>query len=235
MNEEWLDSLIPREPEETEKIQNILARRVRIIPLRKSPNFIAAVDASFLGDMVIAVASLFTYPEMEQLEDSVFKGVTTFPYIPGFLSFREGSALVKAVAGLRRRPDVLLVDGHGISHPRGIGIASHIGVILDLPTIGCAKSRLIGEFREPEKIKGNWTYLFQDDGHGKRIGAVVRTRSGVKPLFVSPGHLIDIESSIKVVLDCASHYRIPDPLRRADQVSKSLKRMEETGKSGGVS
>ncbi len=222
-----LENLWPEDIAEAKKIQNYLAPKVKITPLRKKPNFIAAVDASFFDGEIIAVASLFTYPQMDLQEDAVFEGKTGFPYVPGFLSFREGAALIKALKRLGRTPDVLLVDGQGISHPRGIGIASHIGIILGLPTIGCAKSRLIGRFREPGKINGSWTYLYLDEGYRKRIGAVVRTRSYVKPLFVSPGHLIDIESSVKIVLGCVSQYRIPGPLRRADLISKRLKAIEE--------
>jgi len=217
------ENLWPHDITGAKKIQNYLAPKVKIIPISKKPNFIAAVDASFLDGETIAVASLFTYPQMNFQEDSVFEGKTGFPYIPGFLSFREGAALINAVKRLGRMPDVLLVDGQGISHPRGIGLASHIGIILGLPAIGCAKSRLIGRFRKPAKIKGSWTYLYLE-GRIRRIGAVVRTRSNVKPLFVSPGHLIDIESSVEIVLGCVSQYRIPEPLRRADLISKSLKK-----------
>ncbi len=214
----------PKDSARARQIQLSLARKVRIVPLKKTPRFLAAVDASFTDDAVIAVATLYEFPEISHLQDAFFTGKISFPYIPGFLSFREGPALIEAVKKLDRRPDLLLVDGHGIAHPRGIGIASHIGVVLNLPTIGCAKSRLIGEFREPGGEKGQWSYLYPAGESRKPIGAVLRTRRNVKPLFVSPGHLIDIESSLEIVMKTAAGYRIPEPLRRADILSKVMKR-----------
>jgi deoxyribonuclease V len=115
---------------------------------------------------------------------------------------------------------VVLFDAQGIAHPRGLGLASYVGIIVGLPAIGCAKSRLVGEFREPGREKGEWTYLYPEGKPHRPIGAVVRTRHGVKPLFVSPGHLIDIDSSVDIVMQCTSAYRIPDPLRRADMLSR---------------
>lgn len=216
--------LWPKDLARAREIQLFLARKVTIVPLNKTPRFLAAVDASFIDDVVIAVASLYEFPEISHLQDTFFKGKIPFPYIPGFLSFREGPAIIKAVKKLDRWPDLLLVDGHGIAHPRGIGIASHIGVILNLPTIGCAKSRLIGEFREPGGEKGQWSYLYPAGESRKPIGAVLRTRRDVKPLFVSPGHLVDIESSVEIVIKSTAGYRIPEPLRRADMLSRMMKR-----------
>lgn len=221
--------LWPKDLARAREIQLFLARKVTIVPLNKTPRLLAAVDASFIDDTVIAVASLYEFPEISHLQDTSFKGKIPFPYIPGFLSFREGPAIIKAVKKLDRWPDLLLVDGHGIAHPRGIGIASHIGVILNLPTIGCAKSRLIGEFREPGGEKGQWSYFYQAGESRKPIGAVLRTRRDVKPLFVSPGHLIDIESSVEIVMKTTAGYRIPEPLRRADILSRMMKR-EEAGR-----
>ena len=118
-------------------------------------------------------------------------------------------------------PDLILVDGQGIAHPRGIGIASHIGVLLDIPAIGCAKSRLIGEFVEPGARKGSWSPLVH---RGTIIGAVVRTRNDVRPLFVSPGHRVDLQNCLRIVEACSKGYRIPEPLRRAHLLSKEKKR-----------
>lgn len=214
MKDLWPDTL-----SEARSVQELLRDKVEVVPFRKLPEYVAGVDAAFADDMVTAVASLFTYPGMEHREDAVLREKTRFPYIPGYLIFREGSAIVKAVKTLKTPPDVILFDGQGIAHPRGIGIASHIGVILRRPTIGCAKSRLVGEFAEPGRETGDWVYLSHN---GLRVGAVLRTRRGVKPVFVSPGHMIDILSSVKVVMGCATGYRIPEPLRRADLLSRRL-------------
>ncbi len=202
-------------------IQNSLSKKVRIVPLKKKIRFIAAVDASFIDDKVIAVATLFRYPELENIQDIIAVEKVLFPYIPGFLTFREGPAIVAAIKKLRIQPDLILFDGQGIAHPRGIGIASHLGVILNIPTIGCAKSRLVGEFKEPGIECGSRKGLFYN---GKKVGAVLRTRTNVKPVFVSPGHMIDIKSSIEIVMKCISQYRIPEPLRRADRLSKRHKK-----------
>ncbi|HXX53860.1 MAG TPA: endonuclease V, partial [Thermodesulfovibrionales bacterium] len=185
--------------------------------LHATPSYVAAVDAAFADNTVIAVASLFAFPSLVCIQDAVQREELRFPYVPGLLSFREGHAMIGALKKLRTPPDVVLVDGQGIAHPRGIGIASHIGILLGKPTIGCAKSRLVGEFREPTSQKGHWSYLYY---RGKEVGAVLRTRDHVRPLFISPGYLIDIASSLEIVMGCLSAYRIPEPLRRADALSR---------------
>jgi deoxyribonuclease V len=195
--------------------------KVNIIPLKKNPEIIAGVDAAFLDDKVIGVACLYTYPEIIPFEDSYAVTEITFPYIPGFLSFREGPVIIEAIKKLKIKPSVILFDGQGVAHPKGFGIASHIGVILDIPTIGCAKSRLIGEYKQPGIRKGNTSSLKY---RGNVAGAVVRTRDHVKPVFVSPGHRIDLKASVEIVLRCVRRYRIPEPLRRADFLSKEIKR-----------
>jgi deoxyribonuclease V len=216
--------LWPKTLQDARALQELLRKRVKIVPLRKPPHYIAGVDAAFIDDIVVAVASLFTCPSMQYREDAVFREKTKFPYIPGYLTFREGHAIVNAVKRLKTSPDVILVDGQGIAHPRGIGIASHIGILLGIPTIGCAKSRLVGEFQELGREKGDWVCLSY---HGLRVGAVLRTRREVKPVFVSPGHMTDIPSSVKIVMECVSHFRIPEPLRRADLISKRLAKLEQ--------
>jgi deoxyribonuclease V len=211
----------PKDIKKAREIQEILKKKVRIIPLRKSPEHIAGVDAAFLQDRVIGVACLYKYPDIILIEEAYAVAEILFPYIPGFLSFREGPALIKAFNSLKIKPDVIIFNGHGIAHPKGLGIAAHIGVLLDIPTIGCAKSRLIGEYREPGLKKGNWSPLKYN---GKTIGAVLRTKDNVRPLFVSPGNRIDLRGSIEIVLVCTRKYRIPEPLRRADFISKKIKR-----------
>jgi deoxyribonuclease V len=216
-----MKSLWPDTLQEARALQEVLRTKVKIVPLVRMPEKVAGVDAAFYGDTVMAVASLYRYSPLEHGEDGVCREKTKFPYVPGYLTFREGHAIVNAVKRLKTPPDLILVDGQGIAHPRGIGIASHIGILLGIPTIGCAKSSLVGEFREPGMEKGDWTYLIHK---GVRVGAVLRTRGDVKPVFVSPGHLADVPSSVEVVMCCVSKYRIPEPLRRADRISKELSR-----------
>jgi deoxyribonuclease V len=211
----------PDNPQGARDIQTTLREKVKIIPLRKNPEIIAGVDASFLDDKVIGVACLYKYPEITPLEDTYAVAEITFPYIPGFLSFREGPVIIEVLKKLKIKPHVILFDGQGIAHPKGLGIASHIGVIIDIPTIGCAKSRLIGEYKHPGIKKGKASSLKY---HGKVVGSVVRTRDTIRPLFVSPGHLIDLKSSVEIVLGCITKYRIPEPLRRADFLSKKIKK-----------
>jgi len=208
---------------EARKIQKILRSKVIIKPLSFEPEYICGVDASFSEKYIFACASLFKFPELIHIEDSFVKMKLEFPYIPNFLSFREGKAIMEAIKNLKIKPQIILFDGQGIAHPLSFGIASHIGVLLDIPSIGCAKSRLVGEYEEPKKERGSFSYLYY---RGKIVGAVLRTKTGVKPIFVSPGHLIDIESSIEVVLKATNQYRIPEPLRKAHQrVSYNLKNL----------
>lgn len=212
----------PHDIKEARVIQESLIKRIKIEPLRKIPGTIAGADAVCSDDLVTAVISLFTYPDLVHIEDAIVNVKGYFPYIPGYLSFKEGPGILKAYEALKVKPDIILFDGQGIAHPRRIGIASHMGAILDIPTIGCAKSRLIGEYKEPGKKRGDWTYLYYNY-KGERIGAVVRTRDDVRPLFVSPGHRIDIETSVEIVMRSTSGFRIPEPLRRADHIAKACK------------
>lgn len=211
----------PEDITESRKIQETLKKKVKIIPFKGYPFFIAGVDAAFSGRKVIGVASLYKYPELIPIEDAYAIMEVSFPYIPGFLSFREGTAIIEAINKLKIKPDLILFDGQGIAHPGGIGIATHIGVLLDIPTIGCAKSKLVGEYKEPGIKKGEWSPLKYKD---KTVGVVLRTREKIRPVFVSPGHRIDLKESIEIILGCITRYRIPEPLRRADIISKKLKK-----------
>jgi deoxyribonuclease V len=215
----------PKNISEAKTVQMAVKDRIKIVPLKKTPEFIAAVDASFTGQDVIGIACLYTYPELSYIGyETSFKKIT-FPYVPGYLTFREGPAVVEALntlkSSLKIRPHLILVDGQGIAHPKRTGIAAHIGVLLNMPTIGCAKSRLIGEYKEPGTEKGDWSLLKYK---GKVIGAVLRTRANITPVFVSTGHRIDLKGSIEIVLGCTGKYRIPEPLRMADFLSKKIKR-----------
>jgi deoxyribonuclease V len=205
---------------EARRLQEQLRRKVRIVPIEEPPRFIAGVDAAFSTNTVVAAACLYRFPEMRLVEKESARRELIFPYVPGFLSFREGPAVMEAIEKLRTMPDVVLVDGQGIAHPRGIGIASHIGVMLDIPTIGCAKTRLVGSFHQPAAKKGSRSSLVHE---GKAVGAVIRTRDGVRPLFVSPGHRCDVASAARIVFACTRSFRIPEPLRCADMLSKQVK------------
>jgi deoxyribonuclease V len=211
----------PKDLKRARKLQEILREKVKITPLKKRPEYIAGVDASFLNNKVIGVACLYNYPDVLLTEEAYAVTEILFPYIPGFLSFREGPVIIRAIRSLKIKPDLILFDGQGIAHPKGLGIASHIGVILDMPTIGCAKSRLIGEYKEPGMKKGNQSFLRYN---GKIVGVVLMTRDNVRPLFVSPGNKIDLRGSIEIALGCTQKYRLPEPLRRADFISKKIKR-----------
>jgi deoxyribonuclease V len=217
-----LDSLWPSNVKDAREVQNTLRKKVKIIPLEKLPRYIASIDASFVDNMIVAVACLFKYPELEHVEDAVSIKKIEFPYVPGYLTFREGPAVIKAVSRLKIKPELLLFDGQGIAHPAGMGIASHIGALLDIPSIGCAKSLLVGRYKEPGKKKGEFSKLIYN---GETVGAVLRTKDNVKPMFVSPGHRTDVETSINLVLNCTGRYRIPEPLRYADITANKIRKM----------
>jgi deoxyribonuclease V len=211
----------PGDIEAARRVQLELAGRVRCVPLEGQPRLVAGVDAAFTTDRVFAAACLYVFPSLEPVEDACVSRRLEFPYVPGFLTFREGPAIMEALAALGHNPDLVLVDGQGIAHPRRLGIASHIGVLLGVPTVGCAKSRLIGEYREPRPERGRRSRLRHE---GQIVAAVLRTRTGVRPLFVSPGHLIDIPGSVRLVLRTTAGFRIPEPLRRADTLSRAAAR-----------
>ena len=202
-----------------QSVQNMLAGRVVIAPLSKPVRSVAGIDAAFSESRVFAAACLYSYPELALVDQSCASIALTFPYVPGYLSFREGPAIIGAFRKLTRAPDLILFDGHGIAHPRGLGIASHIGVLLNIPTIGCAKTRLVGNFTEPGITKGNRAPLRY---RGKTVGVVLRTRDQVNPVFVSPGHRITVVDAANTVLACTDRYRIPEPLRCADMLSKQV-------------
>jgi len=214
----WPKSLTIQEARE---LQNRLRMKVRITPLKRKPQYVAGVDAAFSEDAVFASACLYHFPSLVLLEQKIVVKKLFFPYVPGFLSFREGSAIIAALAKLTKKPDLILVDGQGIAHPRGLGIASHIGVLLGIPTIGCAKSRLIGDYSEPADKKGSLSLL---NFEGKTVGAVLRTKDRTRPLYVSPGHKTNLAAAIRFTLACTGRYRIPEPLRCADMLSKKTKR-----------
>ncbi len=187
--------------------------------------WVAAADVSFnrFGKVLYGAVVIMRFPELEIVETHVERAEVTFPYVPGYLSFREAPVILKIMERVRTTPQVLLCDGQGIAHPRGFGLASHLGLFLDLPTIGCAKSLLVGEYQEPAPERGAFSPLiFQ----GQTVGHVLRTRSGVKPIFVSVGHKISLKLATDVVLACAPRYRIPEPIRQAHRLVNEFRRRE---------
>jgi len=160
---------------------------------------------------------VLAYPGLAIVDSSVFEGPCAFPYVPGLLSFREIPALLEAWRGLRLIPDCILCDGQGIAHPRGLGLASHFGLALGIPTIGCAKSPLFGRFEEPGPDRGDEASIA--DPKGRTIGSVLRTRDRTKPIYVSVGHLVSLRKAVSIVLSCTGRYRIPEPLRAAHRLA----------------
>ena len=177
---------------------------------------VAGVDVGVKGERTRAAVVVLSFPELEILDWAVAEGKVEFPYIPGLLSFRECPIVLRAFEGLSTEPEVVIVDGQGIAHPRRLGIASHLGLFLEVPTVGCAKSRLWGMHGQPGAQAGSYTYLYD---RGQVIGAVVRTRDKVKPVYVSPGHLIGLGPAIRLILATCSGYRLPEPIRWAHRIA----------------
>ncbi len=210
--------------------QEALARRVRLEPLPRVPESLAGVDVSYSRSLqrMVAVVVVFRWPGLEPVAEAWAVAPVRFPYVPTFLSFRELPVVLQAVRKLPRWPDLFLVDGQGIAHPRRLGIAAHLGVLLDRPTVGVAKHRLIGTYEEPPNPAGSAVPLMDQ---GEQVGWVVRTRSRVKPVFVSPGHRITLQESLQWVLATCRGFRLPEPLRRADHRSRMRVRVLATDPS----
>jgi len=179
---------------------------------------VAGADVGFPDKhTVLAAVVVLSFPDLEVVESSVSTQDCTFPYVPGFLSFREVPGLLSALENIGAAPDILLCDAQGIAHQRGMGLAAHVGLLVDTPVVGCAKSVLYGKFAPPGEKRGAYSHMFDDEG--VVIGAAVRTRERVKPVYVSIGNRIDLETAISVVLRCSTGYRIPRPLRLAHRLS----------------
>ena len=217
-------------PRQALEIQKELKKRLIPEGRWNGPGLIAGADASYSRGSMASYAAVVVmqWPGLETVETSSAQGEIAFPYIPGLLSFREGPVLIDAFSTLSFRPDVVIFDGQGIAHPRGMGLAAHMGVLLDIPSIGCAKSRLVGEHKPPGLAPGDWAALF---AKGQVVGAVLRTRMGVKPVFVSSGHRLGLETSIRVVMDTCTGYRMPEPLRRAHHLVNNLRARMEGAKN----
>lgn len=212
----------PKNIAEAKLVRERLKKRHKLEPLKKEPKLIAAADAAFLDEKIIAIACLFTYPELKLLDEQIEILPLTFPYVPGYLSFREGPAIIKAVRKLKKKPELLILDGQGTAHPEGFGLACQVGVLLDMPTIGCAKSRLVGEYEEPGPEKGSQSPLSYKD---EIVGAALRTREKTRILFVSPGHRATIKDAVRITLVCARGTRVIEPVRYADMRTKEIKKL----------
>ena len=216
-------------------LQKSLSEKVQLIELKNHPKTIAGIDCALSKDnqRIIAAVIVLRAPTAERslwgpVESSGFEIIETtdavqkisFPYIPGLLSFRESPACIAAVEKLKHQPDAFIIDGQGIAHPRRFGLACHLGLFFDKPTVGCAKSRLTGSFEDPAPEKGSFSPL--KDGE-EVIGAVVRTRTNVEPVFVSVGNKCSLKNAIEITLNCTTKYRIPEPTRLAHQLVSTLK------------
>lgn len=201
--------------------QREIAERVVERPLEREPRLIAALDMHLRGDTGVAAAVLMDFPSLSVVEESTAEVPIDLPYIPGLLSFREAPACLQALAKLQRVPDLLLIDGHGRAHPRRCGVGCHIGVQVGIPTVGVAKSRLTGHYEEPGNEKGETSELRYKN---ELIGRVVRTRTGVKPVFVSVGNLITLDEAVDWTLRTATRYRLPEPSHRAHQLAGEASR-----------
>ncbi len=210
------------------RIQHALREKVITRGRVSRPRFVAGADAAYANtsNRIYATVVVLSFPLLEIVETITVSQAITFPYVPGLLSFREAPALLDAFGWLTHEPDVLFIDGHGVSHPRKAGIACHVGVLLDMPVIGCAKSLLVGTHDEPAHERESAASL--RDKQGNVIGSVVRTRDGVKPVFVSVGHKIGLSEAVRLTLACTKGRRIPEPTRLADWMVERAKRDGES-------
>jgi len=213
--------------EEALRLQRRLATAIDTGARLGRVRLIAGADAAYHrdGERLVAAVVVLALPGLEVVEEASAAGRVGFPYVPGLFGFREAPIVLRACARLRTRPDVLVCDGQGIAHPRRFGLACHVGYCLDLPTIGCAKSRLAGEHGPVGVRRGSWSWL--RDG-GERLGVVLRTRDGVRPVYVSPGWAIGFRDARALVLATSAGYRLPEPTRRANLLVNALRRSEPT-------
>lgn len=204
-------------PEEAIRLQQELRSKVIVEPLAlEKIRYVGGVDVGFREELTRAAVVVLAYPSLQLVEHAIAEIPTTFPYVPGLLSFRETPAILAALQELKTLPDILVCDGQGLAHPRRFGIACHIGVLLDRPALGCAKSILVGKVGELGEAPGSTSEMKV----GKEVvGAAVRTRQGVKPVYISVGNRVDLPSAVRLVLACTRGYRLPEPTRLADRVA----------------
>jgi deoxyribonuclease V len=211
-------------------LQVELRSRVRARRIPGPVRLVAGADVSYSRklDRAFGAVCVFRLPDLEPVETATVSQRAEFPYVPGLLSFREAPPLLAAFRRLRARPDAVILDGHGHAHPRFFGVATHVGLWLGLPTVGCAKKRLVGEESLPGNDRGDRAPLRY---RGRVVGAVLRTRPGVKPVYVSRGYLSDLETSVRLVLRCVKEYRLPEPVRTADRIVGAMRREAERSRS----
>jgi deoxyribonuclease V len=207
-------------PREAVALQRDLRGRVRLADDLPRLERVAGVDVGFEdgGRITRAAVMVLAWPGLEPIEQSIARRATAFPYVPGLLSFRELPAVIDALRALRSPPQLVFCDGHGTAHPRRFGIACHLGLLADLPAIGVGKSRLVGEPVEPGREKGASRPLVDA---GEVVGRVLRTRTGVRPVFVSPGHRVSLATAVELVLAASPRYRLPEPVRQADRLASN--------------
>lgn len=210
------------------EIQESLRTNLACTKLTEAIRYVAGADVASSKRIrkVWAGVVVMTYPDLEPVDRAWVAGTPRFPYIPGLLSFRELPFVLRALKKIRTVPHVILCDGQGIAHPRRMGLASHLGLLTGVPTIGCAKTRLIGEFREIGPHRGEYSLLYDQ---GDVVGAVLRTRGGVRPMFISPGHAVTLEDSLGIVLNCTPRYRLAEPVRQVHFLVTRRRRLEENG------
>jgi deoxyribonuclease V len=225
MDEHALTLEVPASLDEAREIQEAIARAVEAVPpvSLDRVRFIAGADASYSPDgrIVHAAVAVLGIPDLNVVERCWVSREVLFPYVPGFFAFREGQAIMSAVGALAKKPDLLLVDGHGRAHPRRAGIASHVGLLLSIPTVGVAKQILLGDAMEFGPARGSASPVWD---RGEIVGMAVRTKSGSRPVYVSAGYAMDLESAVAAVLSTTSSSRIPAPLREAHRISREVRR-----------
>ena len=204
-------------PKEAVALQRTLAQQVREEPLGRPVETIAGIDVSIRGDLAQAAIVVLTYPGLETVDRAIHRAAVPFPYISGLLSFREVPVILPALEKLTVRPDVLMTDSQGRAHPRRIGLACHLGVLLDWPALGVAKTRLTGHFEALGVEKGSQAPLVH---RGETVGMALRTRTDVHPVYVSVGHRMTLPEAVEIALACAPKYKIPEPTRRAHHLSR---------------
>lgn len=210
---------------EAKRKQEELRGKINITPLKKPVETVAGSDISYDkgSNKVYAGIVVFSYPELEVRARAAVATEVDFPYIPGLLAYRELPPLQEAWKRLKEVPDVLIMDGHGLAHPRRMGIATHFGIITDQPAIGCAKNNLTGNYEEPDSEKGSFNYIEED---GERIGMVLRSRTNVNPIFISPGHKVSFKDTREIVMQCLTKYKLPETTRKAHDLVNRLRRGE---------
>ncbi len=211
------------------RLQVSLSRRVLVRWDNRPVHTIAGIDVTYAAGLIKAAISIFRYPELTHLGTVTGEAPEAYPYIPGLLAFRVGPAILEAWERLKLTPDLVLIHGHGIAHPRHFGLASHIGVWINLPTIGVAKTRLYGNLAEVGPLAGDWSEIREEQNQKEVIGAALRTQPESKPIFVSPGHLIDLPHSIEFVLATCGKNRMPQPIQSAHS---SLTRIASATRAG---